>query len=110
MAQISVGGRDLQTLSSFFMLSTSVGPEWSLGRDSIAVPGHKSPQESKNVIHTSWPPLNLQAEVIQVGVIPGILNFEVTFRLIHTYLKFVTPFFNAYSDSPWLPFSETHPD
>ena len=92
------------------MLSTSVGPEWSLCRGQLAVPGHKSPRKSKNVIHTSWPHLDDQVEAFQVGVTPIILKIEVTLRLIHTYSTLVTPFFNVYWDSHWLPLSVTQPD
>ena len=34
-----------------------------------------------------------RVEVIQIGVIPEISNFEVIFWLIHTYSKFVTTLF-----------------
>ena len=83
---------------NFLMFSTSSGPEWSLCRGQIAVPGHKSPRESNNVIHTSWPRLDDQVEAFQVGVIPLILNIEVTLQLIHNYSTFKKPFLNAYSD------------
>ena len=93
------------------MFGTSVGPEWSLGRGQLAVPGHKSPRQSKNVIHTSWPHLDDQVEAFQVGVISGILNFEVALRLIHTNSKCVTlfyyfilgyPLFFSFRNTSWL--------
>ena len=48
-------------------------------------PRIKSPWQSKNNVHTTGPHLDNQVEVFQVEVIPGILNSEVTLRLIHTY-------------------------
>ena len=38
---------------NFQMFSTSGVPEWSLCKGQLALPGHKRPQESKDVIHTS---------------------------------------------------------
>ena len=78
-------------------------------RGQLAGTCHKSPRESKNV-HISWPHLDDQVEAFQVGSIPGILNFEVTLSLIHTYSTFKHVFSNSYLDSPWFPLSETHPD
>ena len=46
MAQISDGGRYLQTFQTFLMFSTLVEPEWSLCRGELAVPSHKRPRES----------------------------------------------------------------
>ena len=41
------------------------------------------------------PHLDPQVEVFQGGVVTGILNFKVTFRLIHTFLTFLTPLFEG---------------
>ena len=72
-------GKISKRCHNFSMFSTSVGPEWSMCRGQLGVPGHKRPWESKNVIHMSRPHLDPQVEEFQIGVIPGILNFEVTF-------------------------------
>ena len=61
------------------MFSTSVGPEWSLLRGQLSVPGNKSPPQSKNVIHTFWPHLD------------WVLNIEVTLHLFHIYSTLIMP-------------------
>ena len=91
-AQISKDWGHLQSMSYFKIFSTLISPEWLLCRGQPAVTGHKSPMESKNAVHISWPHLDDQVEAFQVEDIPGILNFEVTLRPIHTYSTFKTCF------------------
>ena len=92
MARISEGGKDLKQWYTFFSFSTSVEQECSLCKGQLAVPGHRSPQQSKHVIHTSCHHLDDQVEALHVGVMKVILHIEVTLRLIHTSLTFVTNF------------------
>ena len=89
MAQIREEGGDLESMSSFGNFSTSVWPEWSLCRGQLAVPGQTSWLQSKNVSHISWPHLDAQVESFEVGVIPGILNFDVawgSFTYSHVFI------------------------
>ena len=86
-------GEILNSCSNFEIFSTFVWPEWSLCRGQLAVPGQKCWRQSKHFVHISCPHLDDQVEAFQVVVLPEILNFEVTLRLIHTYSTLVTLFF-----------------
>ena len=86
-------GKILNPCHNFKLFSTLQFSEWFLCRGHLAVLDHKCWRQSKNVVHISWLHLDDQVKAFQVGVIPGILNFEVALRLICTYSVFVTQFF-----------------
>ena len=85
-------GEILNICHYFDISSTLVYPEWFLCRGHIAVQGHKCWRQSKSFVYINWPHLDDQVEAFQVGVIPGIFNFEVGLTLIRTFSTFVTTF------------------
>ena len=103
-------GEILKPCHNFEILIALVFPEWSLCRGYLVVPGHKCRRQSKNVVHTNWPP----------GW-PGISNpcwgyfrniefwgsFATHLHIINIYC---TLFLSKNFDSPWFLLSETNPE
>ena len=101
-------GKILNPCHNFEIWHTYVSLEWFLCRGQLAVPGHKSSRESKNVVYISWPHLDDQVEAYQVGGIPGNLSFEVTLRLIHTHSNLGIWLFYLIFEAPLVFLSETN--